>query len=109
MPRSTNTERAQRLNAAFDLLAGGYTLADAAAALTEQFGLSRRQAYRYLQQAQRIKRAVPVPEPIIPITIKIPGDVVVELRAYAQTSGLTIGETVARAVCAFLTKARRHG
>ena len=109
MPRSTNTERAQRLNAAFDLLAGGCTLVDAAAALEEDFGLSRRQAHRYVEQAQKIKRPVTVPAPIIPITIKIPGDVVVELRAYAQTSGLTIGETVARAVLSFLAKARRRG
>jgi predicted DNA-binding transcriptional regulator YafY len=109
MPRSSNSERAQRLNAAFNLLAGGDTPADAAAALMEQFGLSRRQAYRYVQEAHRIKRPVVVPEPIIPITIKIPGDVVVELRAYAQTSGLTIGETVARAVLSYLRKVHRHG
>ena len=109
MPRSSNTGRAQRLNAAFDLLAGGYALADAAAALAEQYGLSRRQAYRYLQEGQRIKRPVAVPEPIIPFTIKIPADVVGELRAYAQTRGLTIGETVARAVLSYLAKARRHG
>jgi hypothetical protein len=109
MPRSTNTERAQRLNAAFDLLAGGYTALDAAAALMEDFGLSRRQAQRYVEQAQKIKRPVAVPAPIIPITIKIPADVAVELRTYAQTSGLTIGETVARAVLSFLAKARRRG
>ena len=109
MPRSTNSERAQRLNAAFDLLAGGSTPVDAAAALMEDFGLSRRQAHRYVEQARKIKRPVAVPAPIIPITIKIPGDVVVELRAYAQTSGLTIGETVARAILRFLAKARRRG
>jgi hypothetical protein len=34
---------------------------------------------------------------------------VVKLRAYAQASGLTIGETVARAVTRFLASARRHG
>ena len=109
MPRSTNTERAQRLNAAFDVLASGYTPLDAAAALMESFGLSRRQAQRYVEQALKIKRPVAVPAPIVPITIKIPGDVVLELRAYAHTSGLTIGETVARAVVSLLAKARRRG
>ena len=109
MPRSTNTQRAERLNAAFDLLADGYLLADAAAALTQQLGLSRRQAYRYLQQAQRIKRPVSVPEPIIPITIKVPQAVVARLRAYAQASGLTIGEIVARALLRYLTQANRRG
>jgi hypothetical protein len=109
MARSTHAGRAQRLNAAFDLIANGYSLNEAADALVEQFNLSRRQAYRYLQEAQSIKRPVEVSAPTIPITIKVPGDVVVKLRAYAQASGLTIGETVARAVLRFLAKASRHG
>ena len=96
MARSTQSERAQRLNAAFDLILRGYSLTEAAEALVEQFDLSLRQAYRYLQEAQNIKRPVEVSEPTIPITIKVPGDVVGKLRAYAQASGLTIGETVAR-------------
>jgi hypothetical protein len=32
-----------------------------------------------------------------------------KLRAYARASGMTIGQTVARAVLRFLAKARRHG
>lgn len=109
MTRSSRSERAQRLNTAFDLIAAGYNLNEAAEALVKQFGFSRRQAYRYLQEAQLIKRPVAVSSPSIPITIKVSQDVVVALRAYAHTSGLTIGETVARAVLAFLAKARRHG
>lgn len=109
MARSTHTERAQRLNAAFDLIARGHSLNEAAEALAKQFDLSLRQAYRYLQEAQSIKRPVEVSAPTIPITIKMPGDVVVKLRAYAQASGLTIGETVARAVLRFLAQAKRHG
>ena len=109
MARSTRTERAQRLNAAFDRIARGQNLNEAAEALVEHFGLSLRQAYRYLQEAQGIKRPVQVSEPSIPITIKVPGDVVMKLRAYARASGMTIGETVARAVLRFLARARRHG
>ena len=109
MARSTRTEKAQRLNAAFDLIARGQNLNEAAEALVEQFGLSLRQAYRYLQQAQEIKRPVQVSAPSIPITIKVPTDVVMQLRAYARASGVTIGQTVARAVLRFLAQARRHG
>ncbi len=109
MARSTHTEKAQRLNAAFDLIARGQNPNEAAKALVQQFGLSLRQAYRYLQQAQEIKRPVQVSEPSIPITIKVPGDVVTKLRAYARASGMTIGQTVARAVLRFLAQARRHG
>jgi hypothetical protein len=109
MARATRSERAQRLNTAFDLIAKGYSLNEAAEVLVEQCDLSLRQAYRYLQEAQSLKRPVPVCAPTIPITIKVPGEVVVKLRAYAQASGLTIGETVARAVTRFLASARRHG
>jgi len=109
MTRSSNTEKIHRLNAAFNLLAQGYPLAEAAEALTQQFGLSRRQAYRYLQEAQAIDAPVLIASPSIPITIKIPADVVQRLRSHAQTSGMTIGEIVAQALVSFLNKLHRHG
>ncbi len=109
MHRSTQSAKACRLNAAFHLITRGHSLVAAADALTERFGLSRRQAYRYLQQAQKMTMPAPVCEPSIPITIKVPADVAAELRAFAVTSGMTIGETVARAVRAFLTETDRHG
>lgn len=109
MSRSTYAERAQRLNAAFDLIGRGASLNEAAATLAEAFGLSRRQAYRYVREAQTIQAPAVAPAPTIPITIKVPQDVVAELRAYARSSGLTIGETVARAVCAYLAEVRRRG
>ena len=109
MTRSSNTDKTHRLNAAFHLLAQGYTLAKAAEVLTQQFGLSRRQAYRYLQEAQEIDAPALVASPSIPITIKIPADVVKRLRSHAQTSGMTIGEIVAHAIVNFLDKLHRHG
>lgn len=102
MSRSSHPEKAQRLNAAFKLLAQGLTLADAAATLTNDFGLSRRQAYRYLQEAQGIAAPVPVSAPSIPITLKVPEDIAAKLRSYAQASGLSMGDIVARAVLSFL-------
>jgi len=109
MTRSSNTDKTHRLNAAFDLLAKGYTLADAAEALTQKFGLSRRQAYRYLQEAQDIDGPILVVSPSIPITIKMQADIVKRLRWHAQTSGMTIGEIVAQAIVSFLDKLHRHG
>ena len=67
------------------------------------------QAYRYLQEAQELAQPLPVAQPTIPVTIKIPGEVVGELRAYAQESGRTMGEIVGCAVSAYLAKARQHG
>jgi predicted DNA-binding transcriptional regulator YafY len=109
MTRSSNIDKTHRLNAAFNLLTQGYTLAEAAEALTQQFGLSRRQAYRYLQGAQEIDAPVLVASPSIPITLKIPEDVVKRLRSHAQSNGMTIGEIVAHAIVSFLDKLHRHG
>jgi len=109
MTRSTDAEKAVRLNAAHRLLARGTELADAATALSRDFGLSRRQAYRYLEEAQAIGHPVPIAEPSVPITLKIPGNVVRDLRSYSEASGMTLGEIVARAISRFLKATRRHG
>src|SRR5512134_2126368 len=109
MTRSTHAQKAERLNAAHGLLAGGHGMAEAAAVLSRDFGLSRRQAYRYLREAQAIGHPLAMTEASVPITLKIPANVVRDLRAYAATSGRTLGEIVARAVKAYLTAAREHG
>jgi predicted DNA-binding transcriptional regulator YafY len=109
MARSTYAEKARRLNAALGLLGQGRSMAEAAAVLSRDFGLSRRQAYRYLQDAQALGHPVAVTEASVPITLKIPANVVRDLRAYAATSGRTLGEIVAGAVKAYLTAAREHG
>jgi predicted DNA-binding transcriptional regulator YafY len=109
MSRSTLTERTQRLNAAFDLITKGYSQSVAAEALVAQFGLSLRQAYRYLHEAQHLKQPAKVSTQTIPITIKMPIDVVAQLRAHAQQHGVTIGATVARAVSRLLAQARGRG
>ncbi len=109
MARSTRAQKAERLNVAHGLLAEGRSMAEAATMLSREFGLSRRQAYRYLQEAQAIGHPVAVSEASVPITLKIPGSVARELRAYANSSGLTLGEIVARAVLRFLSAARKHG
>ncbi|WP_146142584.1 hypothetical protein [Paraburkholderia sp. BL18I3N2] len=99
------------MNAAFHLLADGRSLNEAAEAMAEQHMISRRQAYRYLQEAQHLSSpvAVAVAEPTIPITLKVPAAVAVTLRAYAQANDLTMGETLTRAVCALLTTAGGRG
>lgn len=77
--------------------------------LSRDFGLSRRQAYRYLREAQAIGHVVPLVEPAAPITLKIPANVVRALRAYSAASGLTMGEIVARAITVFLAAQSKHG
>lgn len=108
MSRSTKAEKARLLNAAHRQLACGERLSGAAQELSRAFGLSRRQAYRYLEQAARLGGPVPVEEASIPVTIKIPPSAVHQLRSYAARTGLTQGEIVARALREFLRRQRGH-
>jgi predicted DNA-binding transcriptional regulator YafY len=109
MTRSTDAQKAERLNAAHRLLKRGTDLPEAARVLAREFTLSRRQAYRYLEEAATIGHPIPIAEPSVPITLKIPGSVVRDLRSYSTASGLTLGEIVARAISTFLKATRRHG
>ncbi|MGH8758517.1 MAG: hypothetical protein ACREVW_03260 [Burkholderiales bacterium] len=97
------------MNSAFDLLAQGCTIAQAAAMLSEQFALSQRQAYRYLHEAQAIKRPVPITAPSVAVTVKVPEDIAMKLREHAQITGSTIGEVVSRAVLGLLARETRRG
>jgi len=54
MARSTKADKARLLNAAHRLLERDMSLSEAAQRLCGEFGLSRRQAYRYLEQAANL-------------------------------------------------------
>jgi predicted DNA-binding transcriptional regulator YafY len=109
MVRSTQAQKAERVRAAQELLARGTSMVEAAVALSRDFGLSRRQAYRYLEEAQAVASPPMVAETSVTITLKIPSNIVRELRAYSAITGLTLSEIVRRAIAAFLSAARGHG
>src|SRR6266566_916114 len=54
MARSTKADKARQRNAAHRLLERNTELARAAQSLSREFGLSRRQAYRYLEEAAQL-------------------------------------------------------
>src|SRR6476660_204899 len=107
MARSTQAQRAERVRAAQELLARGTSMVEAAVALSRDFGLSRRQAYRDLEEAQAVASPPVVAEASVTITLKIPSNIVRE--CYSAISGLTMSEIVRRAISAFLSAARGHG
>jgi len=109
MPRSTDLQKTERINAAHGLLARGLSVAEAAMALSHQFTMSRRQAYRYIEEAQAIGRPVPVTEPTTAVTFKLPPSLVDAIRARAAAEGTTISAMVGRALRAFLGEADGHG
>ena len=102
MARATKAHKAQLLNAAYRLLAQETEAGDAARQLEDEFALSRRQAYRYLEQAAALSAPVPAAEPTVAITFKLPVSLVRALRANARRSGLTLGQIVTQALTAFL-------
>ena len=52
MVRSTRTQKVERLNAAYTLLAQGMTANEVVLRLSQRFGLWPRQSYRYVQEAR---------------------------------------------------------
>src|ERR1035441_7837320 len=60
MTRSTKTDKARQLNAAFAMLRRNTPLPEAMQRLSGEFDLSERQAYRYLAEATHLKRPVEV-------------------------------------------------
>ena len=60
MARSTKTQKALNVNAAHGLLSRGVSVTEAATILARERGLSLRQAYRYVERARTIRRALPV-------------------------------------------------
>ena len=59
-------------------------MTEAATILARERGLSLRQAYRYVERARTIWRALSVGEPSVPATFKI-CDVLAQLRAYSAS------------------------
>ena len=109
MGRATKVDKARRVNAAYRLLQQERDVAEAAETLTRQFALSRRQAYRYVEQAAALSAPVPAVEPLVAVTFKLPVRTVRTLRAYARRSGLTLGQIVTQALAAFLRAGPRRG
>jgi hypothetical protein len=71
--------------------------------------ISPRQAYRYLQQAQRLKEPLAVIEPKLAFTVKLPPSLIQRVRLYASVRNLSISEVVSRALLALLPRGRGRG
>ena len=105
--RAAGGEHAARVNAAAELAEAGVPAAEAARVLAERFGCSVRQARRYVGQAAAAGR-LPVPEPGVVFTVKLPGRLAAAVREHARVSGRTISAVVAQALEEFLSRGRRN-
>jgi hypothetical protein len=105
--RAGGAEHATRVNAAADLLEAGAGAAEAARVLAGRLGCSARQARRYVDQAAASGR-VPVPEPGLVFTVKLPVRLAAAVREHARASGRTISAVVAQALEEFLARGHRN-
>jgi hypothetical protein len=108
MDRASAREKAERLNYARKLLQRFDYLPDAVARMVRLSGISPRQAYRYLQQAQLLAKPVPVGDLKIAFTVKLSRELVQRLRTFANRTGLSLSEIVSRALHAGLPQRRRR-
>lgn len=109
MSRATDIEKALRLNQARTLLREVATVPAAVERLAQACAISPRQAYRYVQQAQRLAAPVPVGETKQAFTVKLPGSLIRRVRLYATATGTSLSDVVGRALGAWLHRSRPRG
>lgn len=109
MGRASEAQKAERLNHARVLLQQIDQLPEAVERLARDCSISSRQAYRYLQQAQRLKEPVPVSEPKLAFTVKLPHGLIQRVRLYASVKRISISEVVSRALLALLPRGGGRG
>lgn len=82
-------------------------MADAARELAGRFGLSERQARRYVERAA-VGGPVEAPQATAVFTVKLPVALVARVRGHAAASGRTISSVVAQALEEFLSRVGRE-
>jgi hypothetical protein len=109
MPRASDIQKAERLNRARTLLRQVEQLSDVAERLARDCSISPRQAYRYLEQAQRRKAPVPPGESKLAFTVKLPRSLIQRVREYATKKRWSLSEVVSRALLSLLPRGRGRG
>jgi hypothetical protein len=99
--RVDSIEYARRVNAAADLVAAEVSVADASRVLADRYGVSVRQARRYVELAV-VRGRVDVPEANVVFTVKLPGSLADQVRARARAADATVSSVVARALAEYL-------
>jgi len=100
---------ATRLNYAREVWAETGDLPAAVRRLMQDGRVGRRQAYRDLRRARRLKGPVPIPDATISFTVKLSRRLVGRVRAHAEATDRTISEIVSRAIVAQLARSGGRG
>jgi predicted DNA binding CopG/RHH family protein len=108
MKRAYKPELIERINLAFTLLRKGMPDSQIVNQLMKKFGVSKIQAYRYVQQAKANKGLVAIPETSVVFTVKLPPSLIGRVRNFASFKGMSISKVVRTALEDFLLK-KDHG
>jgi transposase len=98
MNRSSAQQRNERINLAISLLKQYPSSTQVISELQKRFGISQRQAYRYVQEAEKATGLLAIPEPKIVFTVKLPISLVQRLREFARSKRQTISDITAHAL-----------
>ncbi len=82
---------------------------DVLSALMTQAGISRRQAYRYLLEAQSRLELRPVPAPKAVFTVNLPRPLIQQVRARCRRQHLRLSHLVAQLLEQWLEKPPSYG
>jgi hypothetical protein len=103
--RAQAGQYAQRANRALALLRR-FPVPVVLRALVRRYPVSLRQARRYIEVAQRHPQGVPVPEPTVAFTVKLPVGLVRRVRTRARSTGSSLSALVTRALEDWLERVR---
>lgn len=103
--RARADQYARRVNTAGRLLDSGLEVSQATRRIAQRYGLSDRQARRYVEHA-RDEGEVEVPKAKIVFTVKLTAGLAQRVRAFARASGRTVSALVAQALHEYLDRER---
>lgn len=102
--RAHADEYAVRVNRAVELVAD-VSPADAVRVVRAEFGLSERQARRYVNEALVRPQGVVVPERTVVFTVRLAPSLIAGLRERARAGGMSLSAAATAAVGAYLEQA----
>ncbi len=107
--RSSKIEQAHRLNSAWEGLQAHGSVAQVLRQLIRAYGLSRRQAYRYVQRARQVQEPVPVPAASAVLSVKLPRELIELVRSQARAQGCPLQAWVDQSLRRALWPAHDYG
>lgn len=94
---------------AIDLLNKKKSPKEVVSFLMDHYGVSSRQGYRYVREAQGLSKPLQIPEGKVVFTVKLPVSLIKQIRERGRRQGRPISDLVAEALEQWLSKGKSHG